>query len=344
MATTANLPDIYTPSAQLLTLIGMGNRALLSRREDPLPQAVQTIAGYDMAAVDRVTAVKDSASLYALLEAEPETVANHLLLGSLVYASPLGPCLAALLAPDGSADEATLAQRRAEVPAYVLHHAEWNRKLYENYLLSRYNEADRAEVQQERAELKAALENAFAEWQHSLGALAMPAPAPMIPLEGTGWSIHPMQMQLDMLVVATTVLRALPALSSHPFAQAVQRLPDFNSQRLEELTDYLKAAEADVRLRLSRAQGLLLYVTAHLVMMLFMHDVLDAGGLDDFLLQQHALTDDIENLPEKISDMREAAAIMLSGYIDVVRENEGDAADFQALEARLQPVLALASR
>ncbi|MDO7874648.1 hypothetical protein Q5H93_07880 [Hymenobacter sp. ASUV-10] len=343
-STPTGLPDIYTPSAQLLTLIGLGNRALFSRKEDPLPQALHALTEYDMAAVDRVSAVKDSAGLYALLETEPETFTDHLLLGQLVYASPLGPCIAAMLAPDGSADEATLAQRRAELPAYVLHHAEWNSNLFENYLLSRHYEADRAEVQQERAELKKALEAAFAEWQHSLGALGMPAPPPVMPLAGTGWSLHPMQIQLDMLVVATTVLRALPALSSHPFAQAVQRLPDFNSQRLEELTDYLKAAEAEERLRLTRAQGLLLYVAAHLVMMLFVHDVLDAGGLDDFLLQEHRLTDDIEDLPEKISDMREAAAIMLSGYIEVVRENEGDAADFQALEARLQPVLALASQ
>ena len=78
--------------------------------------------------------------------------------------------------------------------------------------------------------------------------------------------------------------RALLSRREDPLPQAVQRLPDCNSQRLEELTDYLKAAEADVRLPLSRAQGLLLYVTAHLVMMLFVHDVLDAGGLDDFLL------------------------------------------------------------
>ena len=45
---------------------------------------------------------------------------------------------------------------------------------------------------------------------------------------------------------------------------------------------------------------------------------------------------------EAVSDLREAAAVMLAGYIEVIRENEGNAADFQALEARLAPVLALA--
>jgi hypothetical protein len=339
------LPDLYTPSAQLLSLLSIGNRALLSRKEDPLPQALAQLTDYDMAAVDRVHAVTDNASLYALLGEAPEVFADHLLLGRLVYASPLGLCLAAVVAADGSAPAEVLAQRRAEVQAFVAHNTTWFGQLIEDYMLTRYEEDDQAEVAQERADFRSRTEAAFADWQHTLGALALPAPAPVLPpLDAPGWSIQPMQVQLDTLILATSVLRSLPHLSQHPFAGAVQRLPDFHSQRIEELGDYLSAAVADERLRLNRAQGLLLYLAAHVTMLLFVSDVLDGEGLDDLLLRRHQQTPGGEEITtESMSRMREAVADILPGYIDVVRENEADAADFQALEARLGPVLALAA-
>lgn len=338
------LPDIYTPAQQLLGLLSIGNRALLSRKEDPLPQALAHLTPYNMAAVDQVNAVTDSASLYALLGEAPETFADHLLLGRLVYASPLGLSLATLMAPDDSAPADVLAQRRAEMQAHVAHHATWHGQLVEDYLLSHYKEDDRAEVAWERASTRASIEAAFAEWGHTLGALLLAAPVPVLPpLPGAGWSITPIQAQLDMLSLATSVLRLLPFLSTHPFAQAVQHLPDFHPQRLEELGDYLGAASAEQRLSLSRTQGLLLYLAAHVVMLLFVSDVLDGEGLDDLLLRHHQQTVGDEAITsETMSQLREAVAIMLPGYINVLRENEGDAADFQALEARLTPVLALA--
>ena len=337
------LPDMYTPSAMLLSLLAVGNRALLSRREDPLPRALAAL-GYDMAAVDRVAEVTDNASLYVLMGEAPETFANHLLLGQLAYASPLGPGLAVVFAADGSAPAPVLAQRRAEVQAYVAQHGTWFGQLIENYLLTRYEEEDQAEVAQERAAFRASAAAAFATWQHSLGALALPAPAPvLLPLPGPGWSLHPMRVQLDMLAMATTVLRLFPGLSSHPFATAVQALPDFHPQRLEELGEYLSAAQADERLSLSRAQGLLLYLAAHVVMLLFVSDVLDGEGLDDLLRRRATQGQGFEEVtPEAVSRLREAAAIMLSGYIDMVREHQGEAADFQGLETRLTPVLAQA--
>ena len=90
-------------------------------------------------------------------------------------------------------------------------------------------------------------------------------------------------------------------------------------------------------------QGLLLYAAAHITMLLFVSDVLDGEGLDDLLHRR--LTQDPAAAalpPEAVSNLREAAATMLAGYIDAIRESEGEAADFQALEARLAPVLALA--
>ncbi len=340
---TPGLSDIYTPSAMLLSLLAVGNRALLSRREDPLPRALAAL-GYDMAAVNRVAEVKDNASLYALLREAPETFANHLLLGQLAYASPLGPGLAAVFAADDSAPAPVLAQRRAEVLAYVAHHGAWFGQLIENFLLTRYEEEDQAEVAQERAAFRASAEAAFATWRHSLGALVLPAPAPVLPpLPGPGWSLLPMRVQLDMLAMATTVLRLFPSLTHHPFATAVEALPDYHSQRLEELGEYLSTAQADERLSLSRVQGLLLYLAAHVVMLLFVSDVLDGEGLDDLLRRRSTQGPGFEELtPEAVSQLREAAAIMLSGYIDVVREHQSEAADFQALEARLAPVLAQA--
>ena len=223
------LPDMYTPSAMLLSLLAVGNRALLSRREDPLPRALAALdpAPYDMAAVDRVAEVQDNDSLLALLREAPETFANHLLLGQLAYASPLGPCLATVFAADASAPAPVLAQRRAEVRAYVAQHGAWFGQLIENYLLTRYEEEeDQAEVAQERADFRARAEALFAEWQHTLGALVLPAPAPVLPpLDQPGWSIEPLQVQLHMLGLATVVLGLLPSLSTHPFATPCSACP-----------------------------------------------------------------------------------------------------------------------
>lgn len=341
---TPELPDLYTPAAQLFLLLNLGNSALLSRPTDPLPRALAKLTEFDQAAVGRMQAVQDAASLYALVMEDAETFADHLVLGGLVYASPLGLPLAALLAPDGSADDDTVAERRAEVVTYVTVHAAWLGTFVEGALLTRYAEEDRAEVAQERAEFRAAAEAAFAEWQHTLGSknlgtLVLTAPAAVLPVLGPGWSLQPMQVQLDMLALATTALGVLPGLSDHPFAQAVAHLPEFHPQRLEELTAYLNAAEAGQRLPLSREQGLLLYVAAHVVMLLFVSDVLDGEGLDDLLLQAPK---DEHMTPAMVTKMREAAAIMLAAYIENVRTSEAEEEDFQALEARLTPVLALA--
>jgi hypothetical protein len=341
----AELPDIYAPAAQLLALLNVGNRALFSRQNDPLPCALAELIDYDTETVKRMMAVQDSASMYDILDEDPFLFLNHLVLGQLVYASPLGHSLTTLFVPEGSADAHALAQQRDEIRAYVAHTVEWYEPVIETaFLVERYPEDQQAEVRQERAELRAAVAAAFAEWQHSLGSMLLPAPAPVVPMPGHGWSLLPMRLQLDTLAMTATILRLLPGLSSHAFAQAAARLPDFHPQRLEELGDYLHAATADERLTLRREQGMLLYVSTHLVIMLFIHDILDGGGLDDLLLQsskQQAAYGD--ELAAMVSKLREVTALILGGYIEVVRENEGDAADFQALEARLGPVLALAS-
>lgn len=340
---TPELPDMYTPAAQLLALLNVGNRALLSRPTDPLPQALAKLTDYDTAAVKRMMAITDSAGLYALLGEEPETYLDHFLLGQLAYASPLGRSLTTVMAPDESAPAEVLAERRAEVLAYVAHNTAWNYQLMEDYWVGCHDEDDQAEVRQERAELRAAVEAAFAEWGHTLGALMLPAPAPVLPMVGTGWSILPLRVQLDMLSMAAVVLKVLPNLSDHPMAQAVSRLPDFHPQRLEELAERLSAAVEDERIRFKRTEGMLLYIASHVVMVLFVSDVLDEGGLDDLLLNRRdRSTKPDEITPETVGRLREFAVMALGDYVEMVRENEGEEADFQALEARLAPVLALA--
>lgn len=339
------LPDIYAPAAQLLTMLSIGNQALLSRPEDPLPRALAGLIDYDTDTLKRVMAVQDSAAMFDLLDTDPTALLNHLLLGRLVYHSPLGPSLATVFAPDGSADDDTLGQRRAEAQEYVAQTLEWYEPALENgFLVERYPEDQQDEVREARAALRAAVETAFAEWQHSLGALLLPAPVPAVLLAGAGWSLQPVRLQLDSLAMAATVTKLLPAMTDHPFAEAVARLPDFHPQRLEELSDYLTQATADERLYFNRARGLLLYVAAHVVLLMFMHDVLAEGGLDDLLLRSNKRQQEFgDELPALVGKLREVTAIILGGYIEEVRANEGETADFLALEARLRPVLALAS-
>ena len=324
---------------------------MLSRKEDPLPQALRALTPYDMDAVNRMDAVSSSDELHALLREEPETFADHLLLGLLTYASPLGLALVEGLVKYDSAPDEVLAGRRANMLALVALHAAWNSRLIETSLLLCYEEGeDRDEATEERAGHRAGLEAAFGEWGHSLGHL-LAAPAPVLPPDpGPGWSIMPARLQLDTLAMATTVLRELPRLSRHPFAGAVAHLPDYHPQRLQELGEYLSAAEEKEYLPFTRTQGLLLYLTAHVVGIMFVSDVLDGEGLDDVLLRRQLAAkpedgdedEDEATTADLIARLREVAAIVLGSYINVVRGHEGDAPDFQALEARLGPVLALA--
>lgn len=339
-AATSELPDIFTPMQPLLLLLSIGSQALFSRPNDPLPQALAQLTDYNLEAATQVQAITDSEGLYELLHQEPEVFANYLLLGFLTYASPLGSSLAQRLTPADDPDNgASVAERQAELLGFVAHHAAWQSELIETFLLARYDEEDRAEAARERADFRAGIEAAFADWQHSLGALLLEAPAPAVPLDGSGWLLTPQQIQLDTLKMAVLVMRSLPDLSDHPFGQAVQRLPDFHPQRLEELGEYLGAAPADEPLELSRAQGLLLYIAAHVGTLLFINDLLNGEGLDDLLLRRRADDDDIT--PDLVDKLRHATTIMLGGYIDLIREHESDSDDFRVLEARLAPVLAL---
>jgi hypothetical protein len=137
------------------------------------------------------------------------------------------------------------------------------------------------------------------------------------------------------------MLRTLPALSEHPFAQAVVELPDFNPQRLEELEAYLKAAVPSKRLRLTRAQGLLLYQAAQVTLVLFLQDILDEGGLDD-LLQARLQGEDEALTAELMSKLRQVAAIILGTYLELVSGSEAAADDFRARRQRLDTLMELA--
>lgn len=106
----AHVPvDFYERMAPLLQLCAVANFLLLGRPHDPAPQAIVQLTGFDLAAAARVSRLRDSGSLGCLLLQEPTTLYDFLLVGQLVYESPLLEAVRQLLAtPDSPISENTI--------------------------------------------------------------------------------------------------------------------------------------------------------------------------------------------------------------------------------------------
>ena len=89
--------DFYEQLAPLLQLCAVANFLLLGRPNDPVPQAIRQLTGFDVAAARQVSRLRSSAGLGRLLLEQPEWLYDFILLGQLTFSSPLFAAVQRLL-------------------------------------------------------------------------------------------------------------------------------------------------------------------------------------------------------------------------------------------------------
>ena len=277
-AVLARVPnDFYERLAPLLQLCAVANFLLLGRPHDPVPQAITQLTGLDLAAAARVSRLRDSTSLGALLLKEPETLYDFLLVGQLVFDSQLFNEVRSLLAgPD--ADEDSAAEVAQSLRAFVV-------ELSEAILtsLSYYLTQDDPGQEQDLRLRRLQLQSIFARLSNTL----VPVELPFVGDSSGQLAAHEdgeIQLRIALPPLQLTALRLALRLpeqletSSHQaFALAVTNL--FHSRRTASFRQRLEALRPQQKLTLNKEELSLLYRAAQLCAWALVHGLLDEISL-----------------------------------------------------------------
>lgn len=273
-AVLARVPaDFYKRVAPLLQLCAVGNFLLLGRPRDPVPQAIAQLTGFDLAAAARVSRLRDSASLGALLLKEPETLYDFLLVGQLVFESQLFNEVRALLAgPD--ADDANTDEVAQSLRAFVV-------ELSEAILssLSYYLTQDDSGQEQDLNLRQLQLQSIFARLADTLVPVQLPYAADSVSRSAASAEsqvqlrIGLPPLQLAALQLALRLPEQLQAGPRQTFARAVANL--FQPRRTAGFMQRLQALAPHEELHLNKKELGLLYQAAQLCAWALVNGLLD---------------------------------------------------------------------
>lgn len=343
----ANMPDLYSAIRLELQAVQIAMAHLMSRPEDPLPQALLTTPGihFTEAGAKRATAVRDSIGLTALTVEHTGDYYYLLLLGRLMLDSPLGPRLVPGATPESpSPIVAALPAIRDNINRVL--------EACEDFIASSHvdsphdddDDDDPVDMREWLAFGRQLVEDTFRRLQHTLGSklpLAPPLQKPEI------WGTYPLTaLELKGLISVLLTFRNLPLLSQQPLAQAVVQLPGYHPQKLEKLQAKLAETKSPltgrVRVRFTEWQVLALYQAARLTAYTMVSgEGFDEGGLDDFLAQSPYLPkkDRERGTSEQIGQMRQLQCALSEGFANLIQHSMGDEPDFRAVRDQVDELL-----
>jgi hypothetical protein len=276
-AVLARIPvDFYERLAPLLQLCAVANFLLLGRPEDPAPQAIFQLTGFDLAAAARISRLRDSESLGRLLLEEPEMLYDFLLVGQLVFESSLFDEVRQLLDTPDASDSAAMAE---SMRAFVVELSEAILASLAQYLIQEHTDLSQG-LNLRRLQL----ESIFARLSDTLVATQVPSAATnlsSVSLESTTicLRITLSAPQLAALWLALTFPEELADGPEQPLMQAIAAVPQQHSSAA--LQQRLHVFGPDDELSLTLSEVAALYQAAQLCALLLVSgsfDIPDAGS------------------------------------------------------------------
>lgn len=332
-------PELYETMKPLLLLASVANFMLMGNEEDPVPQAITELLDYDMDAIQIVTAAQDTPTLARVMAAHTLKLFDFVLIGRLVFESPLDAPLRAYLSRYSTSIDDEFAGPRE----YILKFSE---SLLEN--IGQYLTAADDELREDLRMRRLQTESIFARLDDTLRPYYPPGHSPADDQARTLDEVDEAEDQEDAAVHITfndaqrvtlgTALRLPPLLAElgeTPFARALADVRRLRRKALERLATRLAASTPEEPFSLSWSELLRLYQAAQVCALSTVTDVLATGSLEDLMFNNAA--EDEEN-PEEAAEFarhaRELMTVMMAGFVEVVEVNHPD--DEEIAEAKAE--------
>jgi hypothetical protein len=331
-------PELYETMKPLLLLASVANHMLLGYPDDPVPQALNELLGYDFETITTVTAAVDTPSLGRVMAAHTLELFDFIVIGRLVFESSLDAPLRAYLMRHSTAADAFTGPRE-----YLLTFGE---SLLEN--ITQYLTAANPDMREELHMRRLQTESIFARLDDTLRPFY---PAGQSPAELAAEALDAADEAEDQeeaavhvtfnegqRVTLSTALRMpyiLAELGETPFGRALADVRRLRKKALERLADRLAASSAEESFSLTWSELLRLYQAAQVFALSAVTDVLSTGSLEDLMVTSSA---DKGKTPEETAAFahhaRELMTSMMAGFVEVVEVNHPD--DEEVAEAKAE--------
>ena len=331
-------PELYETLKPLLMMATVANHMLLGYPDEPVPQALNELLGYDAETLDTITAAVDTPSLGRVMAAHTLELFDFIVIGRLAFESSLDEHLRGYLKRHGAADDDFGGPRE-----YLLTSGE---SLLEN--ISHYLTGANPDLAEELRMRRLQTESIFARLDdtlrpfyptgHSpaeLQAVALDAADEAEDQEEAAVHVSFNEGQRVTLATALRLPYILAELGETPFGRALAGVGRFRKKALDRLAARLAASSADEPFALSWSELLRLYQAAQVCALSTVTDVLATGSLEDMMATSSA--DDGET-PEEAAAFarhaREVMTMMMAGFVEVVEVNHPD--DEEVAEAKAE--------
>lgn len=332
-------PELYETMKPLLLLASVANHMLLGHPDDPVPQALNELLGYDFDALTTVTSAVDTPGLGRVMATHTLELFDFIVIGRLVFESSLDAPLRAYLMRRSPADDAFSGPRE-----YLLIFGE---SLLEN--ITQYLTGANPDMRDELHMRRLQTESIFARLDDTLRPFYPTGHSPA-ELEAEALdAADEAEDQQDAAVHITfnegqrltlgTALRLpylLAELGETPFGRALAGVRRFRKKALERLAARLAASTAAEPFRLSWSELLRLYQAAQVCALSTVTDVLASGSLEDVM---YSSATEEEQKPEEAAAFahhaRELITLVMAGFVEVVEANHPDDAEVAEAKAEI---------
>ena len=330
-------PELYDTLKPLLVLGSLANHMLLGHPDDPVPEALRELLGYDLDTLMLIMDADDTPSLGRVMAAHTLELFDFVVVSRLVFESALDESLRGYLRLSDTAADDYDGPRQ-----FVLNFGE---TLLTN--IAQYLGGASPDVREELRMRRLQTESIFARLDDTLRPYY---PAGHSPAERAADALDAADEAEDQAEAAVhvsfnegqrvtlhTALRLayiLPELGETPFARALAGVRRFRKKALERLAERLVSSPPDEPVGLAWSELLRLYQAAQVFALSAVTDVLATGSLEDMM----ARTDEAQP-PEQAAAFahhaREVITALMGGFVEVVEANHPDDAEVAAAKAEI---------
>lgn len=338
-------PELYEVVRPLLMLASVANYQLMGYADDPVPQALTDLLGYDLDTVRTIAKVHDTPSLVRVMATQTIQLFDFIQVAQLAFESRLEEPLRDYLARHGVANSGPDGH---DLRAYLLSNGEGLLENISGFLthgnddLGEELRLRRLQTQSIFARLDDTLRAYYPAGQSPEDEQAAALDAADEADDDDGSAVHVTFNEVQQAILATAL--RLPALlagiGETAFARALGSLPRLRPKAAERLAERLAAADLAEPFGMSRSELLRLYQAAQISALSSVADVMATGSLED--LMAAAATDETpEEAATSAHHAREVMMAVLAGFVEVVEENHPDDEEIAAAKAEISQLAEL---
>lgn len=343
-------PNLHEVLHPLLTFIALANFMLVGHADDPVPQALNELLDYDGDTVKLLQKATDNAGVARLMAFHPVQLFDTVVIGRLVFESPLDLPLRTFLGRKSGGPESFVAPRQ-----YVLDTGE---NLINNLMehLANADEDNREELRMRRLQT----ESIFARLADTLRPFYPPGQSPederAAALDDADEEADAgpavVNLTLDegrrlVLATALQLTNVLGKLAETPFARGIPNVSYLRTKAVLRLAERLNNLGNDEPIGFAWSEVLRLYQASQVVALSTVADVLADGSLEDAMRHDFLNEDGTPKPDSPIHDAENARFVrkvmtdLLGGFVESVEITFPDNEEVVAAKAEITELAGL---